>query len=184
MRWVLLLAAVLGGGACAGGQTGEITGETSCTEPTEIPLAESDRARLEGLGEPWTGPLAWEEDGTTTELTLSFAVVGETATELGGAGCERTVLSVPVELRLDTADGRLADAMLGRLEQPRGIDQGSIRASLPLVEVEGTFDPTWLGPVEDDARLVASLTRGEGTSSGQIFVAPGGGGDELHVAAW
>lgn len=181
MRWLFLLVCAAG---CTGGQTGEITEMTSCTEPTEVALGDAARAEIEAMGEADGALLTWDEDGATTELTVSFAIGTGPVRELGGEGCEHPMLVVPIALRLDTADGRLAEVLLGALERREGFDGAAIRASRLIVDLEGSFDPSFLGPIENDARLVAALTHSEGTTVGQLFVVPGGERDEIQVAAW
>ncbi len=182
MRWVLLLGLCVCAG-CAGGQTGEITEPTRCTERTEEPLAEAERVEIERLGAPWTGTLTWDEDGSSSDLTVSFAPAEGTAFRLGGEGCEEELREVPVELRADTTDGLLRESLAGTLEWRPGTTYVTVPASRPAARIEGSLDLSSLAPAET-ARLLVVLERMEGSTAGQIFVAPGDGRDEQRIAAW
>lgn len=180
MRWALLAIATLG---CAGGQTGEITRPSDCTEPTEVALDEADRSRIAPLGEPWSGTLTWHEDGSETELTLALTLLSGPATRLEGEGCERGRLIAPIELRAATADGHLDDVLTGTLELVDGIDVAAVRATHPLDSLDGTLEPSWTG-ASSDGELVAVLDRDALDSHGQLFVDPGGEEDELPIGEW
>jgi len=179
--WTLLLA------ACAGGQTGEITELGACREPLgEVATdaaseagapAETQLARLTTTAE---GTLAWA-DGADAALTVTLALAGEPATLVGGEGCERPFLHVPITVGLRTADGALDETLEGAIAL-QDHDRAAAHARLPLAALRGTLTLDGVDP--ETATLLVELDVSTDALGGQLFVRPSEAEDERRLATF
>lgn len=153
---------------CAGGQTGEITEPTACSEPVgttaiDAPSEAGDApgARLDAL--VTATERAVTIDGATTMLEVAFAPSGEPAVLLGGPECVRPWLDVPVTIAVRTADGALDETIDG-VALLAVAEGATVRASLPLAEARGTIAS------EREASLVVSLQAGPDQLTGRFSI--------------
>jgi hypothetical protein len=165
--------------ACAGGQTGEITMLGACREPIGTTAlgepSDAGRAVLDQLAAislEIEAPLAWQSAERTepTQVSVSFAPTGEPAVLLGGDGCERPWLEVPVSVRVQTEDGAL-DEMLAGSAFLSDADAANVYASTAIADVRGELEPPGVDP--ERASLRVDLLSQPGHLEGQVLLNPG-----------
>ncbi|MFK7989747.1 MAG: hypothetical protein AB8I08_27255 [Sandaracinaceae bacterium] len=165
-RWCCLL--VLLCSACAGGQTGEITMLGPCREALgEVGLDETSDAgeaatpRIARLTTEAEVELSWE-DGSSSTLAITLTPTGDPAVVVGGEGCDRPFLDVPMTARI--SDGaRLDTTLTGNLALVDDAD-GALAAEAPL---DDALRPEGADPATAALRLVLS-TSSTGLT-GQLF---------------
>lgn len=184
-----------------GGQTGQedkSSSETGC-EGSIVDIADSDGRAIganahqvvDRLRGPQRAPLTWTKLQTSTQVTIELDYAGDAARVRTDAVDCTHKLELDVMLAIKTDDGLLDEHVPATLVAT-ALDLATLDVTIPLAELNGTYDGSEVDGVTSDASLQIAVEWTGATTHGSVHVLSSprslgngmGAIDRENVATW